>query len=252
MFGYINRNLEILFLSYFTIFLHEIAHLLASILIGLVPSHIALFPFGTNLKLKNTLIFSLFDEIILYMSGPFFNGFLSIILLFFKEDSDIWRMLYYNNVALFFFNILPILPMDGGIVIKKILTYKIGSRHAEILLKIVSCICILFLIGIEVMLLIKSNFNFSILVAVIFLTGNIFTNKEKHYTELAKELLFYKEKDKKSIKKVKGYLIKKDANIKKLIRNFSVGNSYVIFKEDEKGNICEIVTERTIIEEMLK
>ena len=43
----------------------------------------------------------------------------------------------------------------------------------------------------------KNNFNFTILFAVIFLTGNIFTNKEKYYIDFTKELMFYKSKDKK-------------------------------------------------------
>lgn len=252
IFGYINRNLEILCVSYGTIFLHEIAHLVAALALGLVPSHITLLPFGTNLKLKNSFVYSLSDEIILYLSGPLFNAVMCVFLLPFKSKTDILMLFYYNNLVLFFFNILPILPMDGGVVLKRILVHKVGSRMTGIYLQMVSVVTILFLIYIEIWLLVKNNFNFSILIVVIFLTGNIFTNKEKHHIELARELLFYKEKDKKKIKRVKGYLIKEDANLKQVIKNFSVESNYVIFKENENGKIGEILTEREIIEEILK
>lgn len=252
VFGYINRNLEVLCISYATIFLHEIAHLIAALGIGLVPSHISLLPFGTNLKLKSSFVYSLSNEIILYMSGPLFNIILCLLISPFIQKSHIIQLFYNNSIALFLFNILPILPMDGGVVLKKILAHRIGSRRGEIILRIVSGILILFLIMIEIYLLIKNNFNFSILVAVIFLTGNIFTNKEKHHIELAKELLYYREKDKKKIKAVKGYLVKEDANLKNLIKNFSLGNDYVIFRENTDGKIQEILTEKEIIEKILK
>lgn len=98
----------------------------------------------------------------------------------------------------------------------------------------------------------KNKFNFSILLITIFLTGNVFTNKEKYNLEFTRELMFYRQKDKKKIKRVKGYQIKWDANYKELARDFSRSSHYIIFKEDKEGEIKEILTERNIIEEILK
>ena len=67
---YITGKLETLFITYLIMFIHEIAHLLAAIGIGLKPARIIFFPFGVNLKLKNKLVYSLSDEIILYIAGP--------------------------------------------------------------------------------------------------------------------------------------------------------------------------------------
>ena len=175
VFCYINRKLEILCASYVLVFLHELAHLLAALFIGLKPYRIVFFPFGVNLKLKNSIIGALSDEIILYMSGPLLNAVLAILSIFFVKN-QYFNLFYYNNLGLFLFNILPILPMDGGILMKKILTARVGRRRSEIILKCTSFVLILFLILIQCYLLIKNKFNFSILLAVVFLTGNIFTN----------------------------------------------------------------------------
>lgn len=249
--GYLNRTLEIISISYISVLLHEIAHLIAAILIGLLPSHIILFPFGVNLKLKNSLVYSLADEILLYLSGPFVNIFLALLSIPFMSYSRFWSVFYYNNIGLFIFNLLPILPMDGGVIIKKILSRKIGSRNAEKILKVVSTILIICLICFEAYLIIKHNFNFSALVAAVFLTGNIFTNKEKYYLDFTKELMFYKNKDKRQIKKVKTLLVKENSSYKDVAKNFCMGNSYIIFKENEKGTIKEILTEREIMEGLL-
>ncbi len=250
VFCYINRNLEILCISYALACFDQIAHLFAALCIGLKPSRIAFFPFGMNLKLKNSIIGALSDEIILYMSGPLLNAVLAILSVFFVKN-QYFSLFYYNNLGLFLFNILPILPMDGGILMKKILSARVGYRRSEVILKYTSFILILFLILIQCYLLIKNKFNFSILLAVIFLTGNIFTNKEKYNLEFTRELMFYKMKDKKKIKRVKGYQIKWDVNYKDLAKDFSRCNHYIIFKENKNGEIEEILTERHIIEEIL-
>ena len=249
IFCYINRTLETLAISYSLIFLHEMAHFCAALFIGLTPHYIAFFPFGVNLKLKNNIIGSLSDEVILYLSGPLLNAFLAFISLFFADNKYFFQF-YYQNLGLFIFNILPIIPMDGGILTKKILVSRVGHNSSERILKCTSTILILFLIT-ELYLLYINKFNFSILIATIFLLGNIFTTKEKYNLELTRELMFYKQKDKKKIKRVKGYQIKWDANYKELIKNFSRSNNYIIFKEDKNGKISEILTETHIIDSIL-
>lgn len=249
--GYINRNLEILLISYSVIFLHELAHLLAAILIGLKPAHIVFFPFGVNLKLKNSLVYSLADEIMLYISGPLLNIILALFCIFIHRHNKYTELFYYNNICHFTFNLLPILPMDGGVILKKILSRAIGSNGAEKALKITSVLLITILVLFEGILLIKSKFNFSILVATIFLTGNIFTNKQKYHIDFTKELLFYKKKDKKKIKKVKTYLMKENGNYKDVVKNFAPGRHYIVFKENHEGRVREILTEREIIEKIL-
>lgn len=249
---YFNRKLETMLVSYSVIFFHELAHLAAALLIGLRPSHITLFPFGVNLKLKNSLVYAISDEILLYLSGPLLNGIFALLSVPFLGINEYFTLFYYNNSALFIFNILPILPMDGGVVLKKILTRRVGYRCAEKILKTLSVVLILALVICQVLLLIKNNFNFSVLFATIFLTGNIFTNKEKYHQNFTAELMFYNRKDKKKIKRVKGYLIKNDANLMELVKNFSLGSNYVIFKEAASGEVEQILTEREIIEELLK
>lgn len=250
VFCYINRNLESLAISYTLVILHEMAHFCAAMFIGLTPHYIAFFPFGVNLKLKNSIVSSLSDEVILYLSGPLLNAILAFASLFFAENKYFLQF-YYQNLGLFLFNILPITPMDGGILTKKILASRVGYNNSERILKFTSFVLILFLLTIQLYLLCQNKFNFSILMASVFLAGNIFTTKEKYNLEFTRELMFYKQKDKKKIKRVKGYQIKWDANYKELIKNFSRSNYYIIFKEDKNGEISEILTETHIIDNIL-
>ena len=249
---YYNRNLEIFLLSYGVMLLHETAHLISAVLIGLKPSHIAFYPFGINLRLKNSIVYSIADEVILYASGPFLNVISALLSLFFIKNNELVKVFYFNNIFLFLFNSLPILPMDGGIIAKKILARKIGCRGAEKLLLVLSAILISFLLAIEVFLIYSSSFNFSIIFVCVFLTGNLFTNKEKYHIDFLKELMFFRKKDNFKFRKVKTYIIKENERYNELAKNFSQGSYYIVFEEAKDGKVKRILTEKEIIENLLE
>lgn len=245
------RRLELLFLSYFAAFLHELAHTVTAVLIGIEPSYIAFFPFGVNLRIKSRIIYSISDEILLYMSGPLLSAVIALFTQMFFLRVSYARYFYWNNIGLFLFNLLPILPMDGGMVLKRILSDKIGSRSTKKILKFISVTLIVTLIYLEIIITIKSRFNFSLIFAVVFLTANIFTNTEKYSMNFVKELIYIKSKSKKAFAKADVYLISEDCDERKLAENFNLSKSYIVFKRNSKGKISEILTEENIIDRIL-
>lgn len=245
------RHLEILFLSYFTVFLHEVAHAITAILIGIEPSYIAFFPFGVNLRVKSKIIYSVSDEILLYMSGPLLNAILALFIQIFFRKTFYSDYFYWNNICLFIFNLLPILPMDGGMVFKRILSDRIGNKSAEKILKFISVILIFLLIMFEVYLSFFNKPNFTLFFIIIFLTANIFTNNEKYGTNFVKELIYIKEKQNKKINKAEVLLVSEDYSERKIAENFNASKSYLVVKKNGIGKIVEIVTEEEIIHRIL-
>ena len=109
---------------------HELAHTAAAAAIGLRISHITFFPFGVNLKLKNKIVGSLADEIILYASGPLINAVFALLAMLLYKRFPIYKLqyIYILNTALFIVNLLPAMPLDGGIILKKILDFTFESE----------------------------------------------------------------------------------------------------------------------------
>lgn len=245
------RRLELLFLSYLAAFSHELAHTVTAFLIGIEPSYIAFFPFGVNLRIKSRIIYSFSDEILLYMSGPLASAVIALFTQMFFSEFSYAEYFYWNNIGLFLFNLLPILPMDGGMVLKRILSDKIGSRSAEKILKFISATLIILLICLELIITAKSRFDFSLVFAIIFLTANIFTNTEKYSMNFVKELIYIKEKSKKECAKADIYLISENFDERKLAENFNLSKSYIVVKKDKRGKISEILTEESIIDRIL-
>ena len=247
----ITRQTKLLLISYFTAFLHESAHCISAILIGIEPEYIAFFPFGVNLRIKSSMIYSISDEIILYMSGPLLNAILALFSQIFLIKYNIGRIFFWNNMGIFLFNLLPILPLDGAMVLKRILADKVGEWHAKKILKAFSAFLIVVLIFIEIILYLKHSFNFAIMFITVFLTANIFTNTEKYSVNLLKELIYIKNKSKKNIRTVELLLVNEDCDNFKIAENFNSSKSYVVMKRNNKGKIYDILSEEEIINSIL-
>lgn len=246
---YMTRRLEMLICCYLIMTVHELSHLIAALSIGLIPSRIVIYPFGLNLKLKNKMVYSLADEIILYLAGPLSNICMAVLTLPFINKGIIFYNLYIQNIALFLFNMLPVLPLDGGIVAKKILSYWWGNKIAVRILRIISFIIVASFTSVGVYLAVLNNFNYSICFLIIFLVCNIFTADEKYNIDFVRELLFYKEKGRKyNNQKVKVILMEEESDLKRVAQNFSTRSFYIVFAIDKKGRIAKILTETEVME----
>lgn len=249
VFCYINRQLENLVLGYIIITIHELSHLVAAKCIGLGCSHITVYPYGLNLKLKNTIIYSLSDEMILYLSGPFSNILMALLgaIVGFGDD------FYYKNLALFFINILPIAPLDGGMVIKKILNYKLGYESGNWAMKVISFLFLAVVLSFFAYLLYLNRFNTSLCLFVLFLMGNIVFSKEKYDTNLLKELLYAREKREENKAKYAKVL---GANINtskiEIAKKFRPREKCFVFVTDTDNHINDILSKEEIIENLLE
>lgn len=245
---YITRQLETLLITYFIMLCHELAHLAAAIFIGLKPSYIALHPFGVNLRLKNKIVCSLSDEIILYSAGPLLNiAFALAAAIFYKysRSANVFDF-YIKNICLFALNMLPVLPLDGGVILKKIIMYKKGFKYAQNVMTAVSVILICALLAAGAYFVYANNMNPSILILTIFMAGNIFTQREKYNIDFIREIIFYKNKNYKN-KPVKIYAVSSSESYSDISLKFDMQNFYIVFFIKAGGEIDDILTETEIL-----
>lgn len=248
VFCYINRQLEILAVSYVIIGVHEISHLIAARLIGLSCSNITVYPFGLNLKLKNTIIYSLSDEIILYLSGPLINILMALISSIIGVKGDF----YYKNLALFLVNILPIIPLDGGMIIKKILNQKLGYDAGNKVMIIISSLFLAVVLAFFSILIYMQKFNPSLCIFAAFLIGNIIFSKEKYDTNLLKELLYAREKNYKNrISKARILGVHDELSEIDIAKKFRPSERCFVFVTDKNNRVKEILSKEQIIQNLL-
>ena len=240
---YITGKLETLFITYLIMFIHEIAHLVAAIGIGLKPARIIFFPFGVNLKLKNKLVYSLSDEVILYIAGPLSNILMAVFAKMFFKNFFWYEDFYLKNIALCILNLLPIMPLDGGVILKKVIASRIGYNKSIVIMRILSVILVgAGVAGIYFADIAKGNF--SIYFFLLFLGGNLFTAKEKYNVDILKSIMFCDRKI--DLRKTNVLVAKSGEDLRGILKDFTNTKYNILCLIGENGEIKKIMSEREV------
>lgn len=156
---------------------HEYGHIKAMKYFGMKTKGIYLIPFVGGLALSDDKINTRWQDIVISIMGPFFGLILSIVSLlgYWLTDLEVLAGIAVFNALLNLFNLLPILPLDGGHVLKSI-AFSINSK-----LGLVACV-LGALLGIYV------SYAFGLaLLGFLLAIGSIeifFEYKRRHQSEL--------------------------------------------------------------------
>lgn len=122
---YFTNQLSIYLLTMLFCFIHEIAHLIMGLFLGLKPEKIEMTPFGFFLEFNPTTEEKdkeiLKTNILVAIAGPVTNLIIIFVILFFNISFIGRDLVVYANLLIFAFNLIPIYPLDGGRVLKGIL-----------------------------------------------------------------------------------------------------------------------------------
>ena len=249
--GVIFHYPPIFYITYAVMALHELSHLVAAVSIGLSPDYIALMPFGLNLRLKNKIVCCLSDEIILYLAGPFINAILALAAAIAGKyiENDLLKLFYISNITLFIMNMLPLPPLDGGMLVKRIISRRYGQKTAEKICVIMSAVFggALLLLGIYIA--IESRYNYSLVLFSLLILGNIFTQREKYDIDFIGELMYYSNKSKKRVCHITS---PEGESVYKIASRFRPDSFNVVYITDTKGKIKNTLTETQILDSLTK
>ena len=238
-------------IAFLLVIIHELTHYITARTLGFSGFDIEILPIGAVLKMKQLDEASPKEDLIISLSGPMLNLLLAVIFygLFIKTNIKVFHLIYSSNLAIGVFNLIPAFPLDGGRVLRDILSYKTIYRKAnEISIRVSMVLGSVFMFIYFVSVnLNKSNLNLG-LIALFILVSSI---KEK-------ERIVYL---------IMGYIIKKKHRFinKGYIENRSMSvfcnkdlllvlgiidkNKYNIFTVlDENMNVLEILYEEEILE----
>lgn len=138
------------------IILHELAHILMGYILGMKITNFRINILGVSAEMYNYNSRKSYIKIITYFAGPIFNLLCAISFYCLNLNEQLKIDLVYTNIILFLFNLLPILPLDGGKILKEILRKIWGNKQANVIM-----ICI------SKILLVISSFVYSIIILKI-------------------------------------------------------------------------------------
>lgn len=230
-------QIKLLAAAYAVMTLHEMAHLVASLCIGLKPESITIAPFGIQLRLKSRLICSAADELILYAAGPLVNGALALLCAYAG-----YEQLYRLNMSLFIMNLLPVMPLDGGMIVRRLIMCRASSEAAQKIMMALSAVFALMFAAVSAAVWYAGGAGITAAVMSLFLIGNMLTSGEKY----SPEFIFAISGAAKRSNKVKIVIVDEKNSYIKAARSISPGHT-TLAAVAQNGKLKEIVGETDIL-----
>ena len=186
--------LKIYIYFFISILLHEISHIVIAKKYKININNLRISIFGFSAQIENNKRNKTKEKILMYLAGPLSNFLLMIIFNFSNMEYLEKSKIVYINLCLGIVNLLPILPLDGGNILKELLKTKYKNLKANKLSLFISKSCLSVLIFTYSILIIKIK-NISILALIIYLIYLNFLEEkrlkllEKTYKILNKNLI---------------------------------------------------------------
>lgn len=134
--GYIKVGLTI----FIIVIIHELGHVLTSLIFKYKIVSIRIYPFGGVTKLDKDINTSINKEIVLALSGVFMQV---IIIPFIISNESFMKY----NLSIMLFNLIPIIPLDGSIIVRYLLNKYLSFKNSYYLSIIISIISIIIYVG---------------------------------------------------------------------------------------------------------
>ncbi len=144
--------------------LHECGHLAVMLTRRTLPRRINVGIFGMRIEKDTSLTLPLRDEFWIAAGGPAVNLFCGCLLLALGKPYA--STMHFTVMGL---NILPVYPLDGGVMMQCVLHRYLPTYKAETTLRVIS-LCTVFPLGvIGFVVLFQSGYNASLLAVDIYL-----------------------------------------------------------------------------------
>lgn len=243
-----NGNLIIAFAM---VILHEFTHYFTARYFGFKNGNVEILPFGAVLTVNDFEEASFKEDLIISLSGPIFNLVLAVIFyivnLYFYNI--IVKSLFLTNAALGIFNLVPVLPLDGGRILRNLMARKIRYKLASLITIIVSmCIGSVFMLY-YIYCFFRGQINMSFGIIALYIIIYSFREKERIAYIIMSDII------KKKFRFIKrGYIENKSFSIynkKDLLKALSLveKNKYNIFTVlDDELRVVDIIYEEEVLE----
>lgn len=144
--------------------LHECGHLAVMLTRRTLPRRIAVGAFGVRIEKDTNLSLPLQDEFWMAAGGPATN--LICGCLFLALGKTYMAAAHFAVMGL---NVLPVFPLDGGVMLQCVLYRYFSSHKADVILRVIS-LCTVFPLGvIGFFVWIQSGYNASLLAVDVYL-----------------------------------------------------------------------------------
>ncbi len=122
MFSVITGHFLELIVLFTIVFIHELGHLTAALLFGVRIRSIQMLPFGGVVEMEDQGQLTAWKDMVIALAGPLQNVLMILAAMLCREldpgEDAFMNHVIYGNMMIVLFNLLPVLPLDGGKVLQ--------------------------------------------------------------------------------------------------------------------------------------
>lgn len=250
-FSILGKYASLLLTAYICAALHELSHIICAACLGVEISKVSIYPFGISARLGCSCIKNSEKEFLIAFTGPFASLVLFWLfsVLYKYIGNPLLKAAADSNLALCAVNLVPALPLDGGRMLKSILTSKYGILRAYNFMQKSSRFFAILLAVLGLIIFFIFHFNFSLVLISAFLFQSLGFEQNNLLMTHLKEILAAKQKaDTTAMLRTKCICFKENQSASCLLKLLSYDCFYVIHVLDKDFNISKTLSEVQITE----
>lgn len=237
------------------IIIHELFHIIAALTSGAKLCSIRILPIGLNAQIDDSRL-SKTSKVFIYMAGPCINLIFAIFIYILYACHFVSKELIlgvYINMWLAFFNLLPILPLDGGKIAMELLADRFGLFRASKQIRKISVFLSIIIICIGLVLFKQSIYNVSLVLIGIYIMLCIKgIEKETAFMNI-KNIIFRRSRlVTKGIFPVRVIVVMQNIKLSEVIKVIDYANMFHIVNIlDQQLRIIKVMTEQEILDALM-
>jgi len=247
--GWLQQSL-IMFAS---VILHEFGHVLTAKKLNIKVYEVELMPYGGVARMEELSKLGGAAEAVVSAAGPATSLALVLVSGFFRDYWGVFDIVFRYNLIICVFNLLPVIPLDGGKIARNLLCFFIGYRQATKILSSAGKLAAFLLAGYNVYMLAAGGRSGALIIAAVFIyIGALKEEKNSSYYYL------FTGNSTKSIMTAQGMIrkryikVREDTPIKLAVNSFSPVTLCYVKVLDEKGAVKSIMSEDEIMKGFIK
>ncbi len=243
-------------LTFIALIIHEASHILVSLAQGGKLDSVKVFPIGLNAVFKDDF-YGESNRFFINISGPLTNLLIFLVCFsintYYLHRSDNMRFFILINIFLAIFNMLPVLPLDGGRIFRDILTSRIGLFKAYKYSRRVSKGLGLFIILIGIIQSYDNIYNFSLIFLGIYIFHFLKYEETEVYFMNIKNLVYKRSRFlKKGVYPGRELVVIKSMRLGDILKDMDFDRFHIIYVLDEDMRLAKVFTEQEVIDNLAK